>query len=56
MVLGILAARKQRRQEEERAKARSDKIDRQIKAEPKIYKRTCCIWMMGSHSLVLYHI
>jgi hypothetical protein len=57
MVLGILAARKQRRPAEERAKARSDAIDRQIKAESNIYKRTCSILMMGSsRSLVLYDI
>ena len=59
MVLGILAARERRRQAVERAKARSNAIDRQIEEEGKIYKRTCNVLLMGSlcfFNLVLYFI
>ena len=58
MVLGILAARQhwQRRQAIERAKARSDEIDRNIEEDHKTLKRTCKVLMMGSRSLVLCYI
>ncbi|KAH8983747.1 G-protein alpha subunit [Lactarius akahatsu] len=44
-VLGILAWKK--RLAAERAKARSDEIDRQIEEDAKFFKRTCNILLMG---------